>query len=102
MPSAVPSQVVSRVLVEAPPAAGAAEEVRLARAGRAVRRLEAIDGHPADDVLGAAAQRQRDEPAGAEQEDDVEPGRVVPGDRAARDRVERGPVLGNQAGGAED
>src|SRR5438034_2556902 len=78
-------EVRIRVGVELLLAAGAAEIHRSSVDDAAVRRLVAVDRHPADGILRATPQGQAEERRRDEREEDVEHGRVVPGNAPADD-----------------
>ena len=67
-----------------------------------MRRLLAVDRHPADRIPGTAPERQRHEPGRDEEKDDVQRRGVVPRDRTLGDRLDRRPVRRNEAERAED
>src|SRR5207249_3125123 len=75
-------------LVELALAAGSTEVEGLAAVDAPMRRLEAIDGHPAHRISRTSTPCQCDQRGGDNQEEDVEHGGVVPGNPPARDRVE--------------
>src|SRR5205823_14862268 len=84
-------EVARRLVVELRLAAFAAEVVGAPLVGRRRLARVAVYRHPADGVLRAASQRQRDQEGSDPEKGDLQEGRAVARYAAARDRVDRGP-----------